>query len=530
MTRFFVAGWLPALVVVGGCGSAPVEATVDPSSNAGTSSNAGSGDDTGQRPLGDGGGGSSTSPGAPSPAGPSSVRITVVSEVRKPRAGVKVVFQNAKGDVVLDTVSDEAGRAAAVLPAEGGTVTVAGGNAAVDSFGVSRTKRRLTTFLAVKNGDDLLAVDVTYTPLVESSGTVSVGSAPQPMPPLPPGLPAGAQARYSATLGNCRQRSSAFPVAIPLDRYCGPPGAFPVLMFAGNQVDSDWTHFAFSAPIATQGALSIQTVDKSNFSAWTQPGEVTIAAANVPTSAVYRRLGYANVDGPSLVWASELARGTSVSATSRTMPGFAKQGQPNLVLHSAVPGQAGASYAGVQILAKAIPPPAAGAQITLDANQNLPPIIESKVEGFAQPTVSWKTTGPMVSADGAFLRLNWSNNGGAVDWMVLFPPSVASSIDLRLPPSLADWAPSPATSLDPQGQPAPPTLWELAFVESDALADYGAFKASYVRFLPANSLGEVFGAGSWVLHHFYPLPMGATVRASSRLVNAVPGTMPVLGW
>ena len=138
MNRFFVGGWLPALVVVGGCGSAPAEATVDPSSNAGTSSNAGSGDEIGQRPLGDGGGGSSTAPGDPSPsAGPSSVRVTVVSEVRKPRAGVKVVFQNAKGDVVLDTVSDEAGRAAAVLPAEGGTVTVAGGNAAVDSFGVS---------------------------------------------------------------------------------------------------------------------------------------------------------------------------------------------------------------------------------------------------------------------------------------------------------------------------------------------------------------------------------------------------------
>ena len=89
-----------------------------------------------------------------------SVSLSVV-EGTTPRAGVRVLFQNADSSVVLDTTTGTDGKASAAM-APGGYVT------AIDPFGVEQPKglpvsADLRTFAGVKPGDQLRLVQAAQT-------------------------------------------------------------------------------------------------------------------------------------------------------------------------------------------------------------------------------------------------------------------------------------------------------------------------------------------------------------------------------
>jgi hypothetical protein len=416
--------------------------------------------------------------------------VTVLGIDGRPKAGVTVVFQDAGGAVVGTATTGADGRAASAV-AEGSMLTVAVGGPGA---------RELVTFLGIKNGDEIVALDVAPLPASLPSLTVTP----------PSGAPTAATT-YAAYAGDCNNSTlvAGQPIAVPINGPCAKDGKAPVVALAldANQNPVGWTLAGTEATLNVDGG----TTSVSNFPAWGSTfGALNLSVTNVPGTSSRLALVNAEIAGGVALHqvANPVPTEGAASASLRTLPGYADSFQPQVQITGKNTGSP-RYIESTTFIAKNVPPIAAGGTVSMDLAQGFPLIDDAIVDTTmqAQPKLTWTAEGSFAGAQAGFARLTWSDSpadGGAptlFGWSFVFPASTASLSAPVLPASLAAWAPSAI----------PPYLDVLTFFAVDAIPSYEALLSKYAGFLPRST--SKFGFVS------VPLPSGVTMRAVFAYVN-----------
>jgi len=132
---------------------------------------------------------------------------------------------------------------------------------------------------------------------------------------------------------------------------------------------------------------------------------------------------------------------------------------------------------------------AAGGTPTLDVAQMMPALTAADVDAgvLARPAVTWASSGP-VTADGLFVRVRWwesPTDGGPYvsgHWTMVVPPQTQVIQAPQLPPALAPYAPSAASSVSQT-----PTL---VFVDSSLLPGYRELRQVSASVGPSRNMYE----------------------------------------
>jgi len=410
--------------------------------------------------------------------------VTVMGTDGLPKGGVMVVFQDAAGAVVATQTTGADGRASSAV-ADGSMITVAVGGPGA---------RELVTFLGIKNGDDIVALDVMPRPSAFPSVAVT-----------PPGGAPTAATSYYAYAGDCNTSSAppVQPIAVFLDAPCLNAGKAPLVALAldGNQGVLAWTSATGVAVLATDGGTAIAPP----LPAWSLAfGSVNVSVTNVPATAPSLALVNAELAGGVALHQSALPAPTegAASASLRTLPGYADSFQPEAQIVRSNGG--GPRYIqSVSFVAKNVPPVASGGTVSFDLAQAFPLIDDAIVDSTlpGQPKLTWTAAGALTGAQGGFARMTWtaSQQDGSLEssgWSFVFPASTARLAAPVVPASLAAWTPGNETvQLDAVG-----------FFAVDAVASYEALWSRYPGYIPR------VGYRAGLEFVTPPLPSGVTMR------------------
>jgi len=339
-------------------------------------------------------------------AGPAPVTVTVFLN-GSPEPGALVAFQDAAGAVVGTATTDKKGTASKVLPA-GSQVTVLLGSAA--------TSLAIYTYVGVEPGDALSVVDPTST---ASYITATINA----LPPNPP----AATATYLAYIGTCLTYFGQTPASFYASPGCTGTGKFPLLVLAQGANGPPSLGYSFQKdnaitdPDAGTASITVSGKWSTNVGSW------TIDASNVPALANIVSATFGEI-------ASDVSHAITLvpPATFETHPGYADFVQSEI---SAVFPAGNSSDLELGAIATRAPAPALGGSITMDFAQLLPAITSATTDFAsdpARPTTSWKTAGPLASADGSFVRFEWIQLGDGgqqtpTSWELVVPPAASSA-------------------------------------------------------------------------------------------------------
>ena len=418
-------------------------------------------------------------------AAPTFAGVTVLGTNGLPRSGVAVVFQDAAGTVLETKTSDAFGRVTRDV-VTGGMVTVAVGGAG---------QRELFTFFAIKNGDEILALDVAPPP----------SSVPQLSVDPPPSPPVGTFT-WAAQAGDCTSGSSIRPPALVyLDPPCFNKGAAPVSIIAADEASNPmaWAFKAGNALAADGGVAAV-----TGLSAWsTIFGTFGVTLTNVPSFDPTQSVSVLNgqVLGGVVQHDRQFVAPTEGTATGtlRTMPGYAQTLQPQVNIGFSSP-----SADSTSLLAKSIGAAATAQTFDLTQMWSVFASVSSDSTDAARPKMGWtvNTAGPgFPGADGGFSRVQWTAQvDGGFDnagWTFVFPPTSVSPLQApQMPSALSAWVPPAAMSF---GSPT------VGMVDEDDIPGYTALLARYPVLLGADTRGGTVKAPA--------LPPNATLRATFAL-------------
>ena len=415
-------------------------------------------------------------------AGPLPVTVTVFAG-GAPEPGVLVAFQDATGAVLGSSKTDAKGTVSRVVTA-GSQVSVMLGTPGSGSLA-------LYTYVGVEPGDALSVVD-----------PGSYGSATATLTALPPSPPPAAS-YFEAYVGSCGTSVAQLPATLYLSQGCvGLDGKFPLLVLASGTAPSSLA-YAFAKDNELVG-LDAGTTTLSLSGKWsTQVGTWTIDAVNVPSSASSVNAAFGEIAND--ISHAQLSTPASVpdagaASSFETHPGYADsvQSEVNVTFPTG-------NFTDTEIAAIATrtAPPALDGQATIDLAQLLPAITGASVD-FAsdppRPTISWKTAGSLVSADGTFVSFHWvQGQDGSVPatitWQLVVPASATNVHVPALPPEANAWTPSGAQL------GGPPTV-----VTVDGLSGYARLRNLAAALPPPNLLANAQGP------YVPPLRKDGTVR------------------
>ncbi len=406
--------------------------------------------------------------------GAASAPVTVtVTVAGAPEAGVTVVFHDATGAAIDAKLTGSDGKASRVVEA-GGQVTVA-------MSGPGR--RHLLTFVGVKPGDVLQAVDETHASIVTEAITLPVA------PPSP---------NQSIYVGQCNQFTTTGAAVIDIAPDCIHGSTFPVLAFSNANPRAFTFKKGNSVAVASVTGLPAWTTTVGNF-------DVDLAhVATLPDAGAVPYVFITHIaDGDP--FHDSLAPPKEGANYFVTYPGYADSIQAEIDVTEVLAPPYDALMA---LTASADRGAATRTTAALDVSLLLPRFTQAKLDTSApgRPQLSWATASPLTgvaAVDGGGATINWTTTLDGSDelgtWSFVLPPDMTSLHAPALPSSLGAWLPTAASTF------AAP---RVSFVESPTIAGYDQLRATPLLFIPNLSALYVFRAG------LPPVPPDTTLRAT----------------
>ncbi len=351
-------------------------------------------------------------------AGPPPITVTVYLNAQ-PEPGVLVAFQDASGAALGTATTDAKGTASKVLPA-GSQVTVL--------LGSPTAPVALYTYVGVEPGDALAVIDpATY------NGSIAVT-----LDAIPPKPPNGAFA-FTGAVGDCSTGFGQPPAVISATPECYGADRFPVLVLAESSVGPP-LGYTFSKDNLVD--VDAGTASVALAGSWlTQTGTWNITASNPPANALSTSVAFDEVANKVARSAWQTPPGAFV-----THPGYPDFVQSEADAWFSVPNASDVAIGGIATRA---PAPALGGSASFDLTQLLPTITSTAsdfVTAPPRPSVSWKATGSLTSADGSFVHVDWVQFAGglqqSLSWDFVVPPGVTCVQAPSLPPEAAAWTPA----------------------------------------------------------------------------------------
>jgi hypothetical protein len=363
---------------------------------------------------------------------PSGAGVTVrVTRAGLAASGIQVVFHDDAGAVLEVVTTGASGEATSTGVAPAMASALLGGDGA--------PSRRIVTWVGVKPGDVLLAVD-------ELDPTV-VGHYDVSFEPF-----AGAVS-YAAASGACAAGGAVSPISIPLSKQCLHV-ANSVLAIANDGAGTPLA-FAFAkgapppAPDGGTGAVAL--------GAWLTPAPLEVTVTNAPAGSLDAIVAEYSEGGTYLGPTKSFTGGTT---TLQYAPGFAEALQPVLV-HA---GPAG----GVRSLIKRVAP---SPTVAFDFATALPALLTGtrNMADLKRPVLSWTAASPLSKSDGGDVILSWRDaQERPVSWTLVVPPTATTVKAPALPAEASAWLPaSSASRVDAT----------VVFVDVDSLASYDGFRS-----------------------------------------------------
>ena len=370
-------------------------------------------------------------------------------------AGADVVFHDTSGAVLETKQTGADGKANSTLGAVQASVL----------FGAVN-QRHIITWTSAADGDTLVALDDTTDDPVGSIIATPQGSFAD----------AGASG-FGALVGNCSLASRTSPFTIPIQRSC--TRAKEAVLAQATDANANLIGYAFAKaqalPPPDAGAAT------SALGPWLLPSTIGVIAQNTPTGDTFTiSLTEIANDLPFPNQTGRPARLQTLPTAFSVAPGFADAYQIGVSVGS------GTTLGAVHGF---------GARIAPAASTTVPyvsalPVIDSVTlasTDITRPQLDWTTAGnvSLATADGGVVMLTWFDRLENIGtWSFVVPPGSKGVTAPAMPPALA-------TSL-PHGQmgTTPPSTFDtpsVTFAESDAIADYGAFRAAVGVALPLDA-------------------------------------------
>ena len=374
-------------------------------------------------------------------AAPADTLAVVVTKDGAPDPGVTVLFQSSAGAILATVVSGADGKATHQVTA-GDQLTVALG--AVNN-------RRLVTYVGVKPGDVIAVAEQTTRLLSVTMATNNPGGG------------------ISIAAGNfdCSNNpiSTASAIGIDLLPECITGPVFPVMGTLNFNLQS---YFSFKKDItpAASGTTAV-----SGMTPWAVGTPYTVNVTNAPDlTGVQATLGQiANNQSFGTAPDTNLALVAGAGTASFTVAsGYADGYQGDVQFVSFF-----ATYQQVRSFSKRF---GAGATQTLDLTAGVLPdllTVLADVTAPSRPVITWTAGATLTGTDSGVATMTFTQPiaaGGSeeIAWTFLVPPGTLTVTAPALPASLADFAPSAASTVH---APA------VAFFESDLVSGYDFVRA-----------------------------------------------------
>jgi hypothetical protein len=406
------------------------------------------------------------------PPAPKGVTVTVVEDLT-PKAGVRVISQDATGAVIGDAQTDATGK-----------LTIATTPSTVTVLTTSSSAPKVVSFFAVTDGDNL----VVRIPLNNEEATV--GSYSFTFTAGMQGQSVNAQAFVNGKCNNTTNDTSS-PLLVGVVPSCLT--AANAVLARGTNSDFNLDGFAFKKSVAPPGANMTSAV---LLPAWTTPGTTTLGATNMPG-------GQASASGALYM----IANGASFPADSgsgtinsvdgqvfRTATGFADAYQSWVRSFDDVTDQVETSI----IRRESTTAPANATLADVDFTNALPYVTAAAVNTTtaARPVVTLTSDKPLTAADAGLVVLSWTTATQATGtWTFVVPASAAATFKA---PAL----PADATAFTPVGSV---NADSAAFFEASQIPGY-----TEAKMLPVSP-----GVSFALLAGSQALPTNGTVRLTT---------------
>jgi hypothetical protein len=359
-----------------------------------------------------------------------------------PEAAIPIIFHDAAGAVVEEMATGADGSVARAV-SEGAQVSVLLGGAGTGT-------RQIVTFVGVKNGDVLTVPDDAPEERQVSARVT---------------IPSYDASAFTVRAGRCSTGTSSEASTVDLNVWpscMGPAGTFPILLEATDGgAPVAYAYKKGNRALGDAGMDDAGTLLVDGVSPWsTTYGSDTI---HVPAA----------VAGSFEVYYEEVADGLAhtmneyISAGVDTVfsahRGYADAVQTQLTAYSEL---------GMSSIAIRQDAPSQDATFTIDPLRLLPAVTGVSVDmGSGRATFAWTSESALPATDGVLLTANWTTptEGGSsvqVVWLVIAPPTASNVVLPQFPPSAAAWT----------GMDVEPTVYSLAIVEMDGIADYDALR------------------------------------------------------
>lgn len=410
------------------------------------------------------------------PPMPKGVTVTVIDNLL-PKAGVRVISQDATGAVIGDATTDATGK-----------LTIATAPSTVTVLATSSSAPAPVSFLAVTDGDNLLVripsnVAVDQAPVGQYSVTFTAASM--------------AQSTNATVLvgGGCATTTTNTSTPLVVSLFPSCLAAANAVLAEGSNVDLVRDGFAFKKGVAPPAANATSAV---LLPAWDAPGTTTLTATHTPPgqASVSGSL-YMIADGASFPASADNISGPIGGVAGQgylTATGFADAYQSFVSSVDDVSARVETSF----IRRESTMAPPSATLATFDFTNALPYITAAAVDTTtaARPIVTLTSDKPLTAVDGGLVILSWTTTTAlTASWTFVVPASAAATFTApALPADAAAFTPTGAVNVD-----------SAAFFEATQVPGYREAKALPVspRFNPDLLSGSL------------PLPADGTVRLTT---------------
>lgn len=409
-----------------------------------------------------------------SPPAPLGVTVTVTDNAL-PKAGARVILQDAAGLVTGEKATDATGKVTLATAPSMVTVLISSGISSVSPV----------TFMGVADGDKLVVAavpDVAVDTTIVGQYAVSVSNA---------GVAASATSFGAIVGAGCPGSPSPGSPAI-VDLYAGCLGPKNAVL-AAAMTDGALLGFGFVKDLAKPAAPPPAAPTNVGPITFAMPGTAKLSATNTPATG-------ANVSSDLFA----LANGTlfrmdfstgAVESGGRvfsTPVGFAEAYQ-SLVRFE----EFNASSTSTRVSVRREAVPASNVLTSVDYAGALPRItsVPLTIPSAGRPQITVTSAAALGGSDGGVATFRWSNSLAEINgaWTVVFPPSTTSVGLPALPADAPTFVPTPDVLID-----------EVVFVEATQVPGYKELKL-----LPLKP-----NAGLDLADAQRPLPIAGTVRVS----------------